>query len=199
MHRRPAPSWSLPRCGCSTLRMAQRRSQQTELAGCSAGRGMAGLGCSVFQPICGTERPGAAVNLETRPGTMPRPSRPPFSSLPSKSSCSPRQMPRYGFPASRYSLSGSRKPCPAAGPQPHSQPPHHRLHLPRRQSRTSTVVRGFLDFSPARLRLRWSHAHIGPLRVDPIAVLEGAVVHSFKRHASIYACRCTLANAIVKS
>ena len=52
-----------------------------------------------FQPMCGTGRPAAASNMVTRPGTRPRPSTPPFSSLPSNSSCRPRQMPRNGRPS----------------------------------------------------------------------------------------------------
>ena len=46
-----------------------------------------------FQPMCGTGRPRAGSNLVTAPGMMPSPSQPPDSSLPSNSSCRPRQMP----------------------------------------------------------------------------------------------------------
>jgi hypothetical protein len=47
----------------------------------------------------GTGRPREVSNWVTRPGMMPKPSTPPFSSLPSKSSCMPRHMPRKGRPA----------------------------------------------------------------------------------------------------
>ena len=44
----------------------------------------------------------------TLPGMTPKPSTPPFSSLPSNSSCMPRQIPRNGFPAcKRHHLSSA--------------------------------------------------------------------------------------------
>jgi len=79
-----------------------RRPQASAPAGAAPGR--AAHRCSrSFQPMCGTGRPAAASKAVTRPGTRPRPSTPPFSSLPSNSSCRPRQMPRKGRPACAHS------------------------------------------------------------------------------------------------
>lgn len=61
--------------------------------------------CSkVFQPMWGTGSPREVSNFVTLPGITPRPSTPPFSSLPSNSSCMPRQIPRKGFPACKRQM-----------------------------------------------------------------------------------------------
>ena len=63
----------------------------------------------LFQPMWGTGRPREVSNLVTLPGIIPRPSTPPFSSLPSNKSCMPRQMPRKGFPACRHLQTAARE------------------------------------------------------------------------------------------
>src|SRR5206468_3885882 len=65
---------------------------------------------SAFHPMCGTLRAGSAAKRATRPGRMPRPATGPNSSLSSKRSCMPRQMPRKGRPARMACLTGSTRP-----------------------------------------------------------------------------------------